>query len=49
MKVKGDISICTAIMLNDHSNPYIESTIVLSNIISSVVLVLWRLTRYAET
>ena len=31
MKVKGQILICTAIMLNDHSNPYIESTTVLSD------------------
>ena len=30
-KVKGQILICTAIMLNDHSNPYIESTTVLSD------------------
>ena len=26
LKVKSEISVCTAIMLNDHSNPYIEST-----------------------
>ena len=32
MKVKGQILICTAIMLNDHSNPCIESTTVLSDI-----------------
>ena len=31
MKVKIEISICTGLMLNDHSNPYIESTIVLSD------------------
>ena len=31
MKEKGQILICTAIMLNDHSNPYIESTTVLSD------------------
>ena len=31
MKVKGQILICIAIMLNDHSNPYIESTTVLSD------------------
>ena len=31
MKVKGQILIFTAIMLNDHSNPYIESTTVLSD------------------
>ena len=31
MKVKGQILICTAIMLNDHSNPYVESTTVLSD------------------
>ena len=30
--MKGQILICTAIMLNDHSNPYIESTTVLSDI-----------------
>ena len=29
--MKGQILICTAIMLNDHSNPYIESTTVLSD------------------
>ena len=32
MKVKVEISICTGLMLNDHSNPYIESTTVLSDI-----------------
>ena len=31
MKVKIEISICTGLMLNDHSNPYIESTTVLSD------------------
>ena len=31
MKVKGQILIYIAIMLNDHSNPYIESTTVLSD------------------
>ena len=31
MKVKIEISICTVLMLNDHSNPYIESTTVLSD------------------
>ena len=31
MKVKIKISICTCLMLNDHSNPYIESTTVLSD------------------
>ena len=30
LKVKSKISICTGIMLNDHSNPYIESTTALS-------------------
>ena len=30
MKVKIEISICTGLMLNDHSNLYIESTTVLS-------------------
>ena len=32
MKVKIGISICTGLMLNDHSNPCIESTTVLSDI-----------------
>ena len=32
MKVKIEISICTGLMLNYHSNPYIESTTVLSDI-----------------
>ena len=31
MKVKIEISTCTGLMLNDHSNPYIESTTVLSD------------------
>ena len=31
MKVKIRILICTGLMLNDHSNPYIESTTVLSD------------------
>ena len=31
-----EISICTGLMLNDHSNPYIESTTVLSDIIRVV-------------
>ena len=40
MKVKGQILICTAIMLNDHSNPYIESTTVLSDRrVSRIVIV----------
>ena len=30
--MKIEISICTGLMLNDHSNPYIESTTVLSDI-----------------
>ena len=38
MKVKGQILICTAIMLNDHSNPNIESTTVLSDIIIPFVI-----------
>ena len=38
MKVKGQILICTAIMLNDHSNPYIESTTVLSDKFGSTVM-----------
>ena len=29
--MKIQILICTGLMLNDHSNPYIESTIVLSD------------------
>ena len=32
MKVKIEISICTGLMLNDHSNPYIKSITVLSDI-----------------
>ena len=32
MKVKTKILICTGLMLNDHSNPYIESTTVLINL-----------------
>ena len=28
-----EISVCTGIMLNDHRNPYIESTTVLSDIL----------------
>ena len=35
MKVKIEISICTGLMLNDHSNPYIESTTVLSDYINA--------------
>ena len=31
MKVKIEILICTGLMLNDHSNPYIESTTVFSD------------------
>ena len=38
MKVKIEISICTGLMLNDHSNPYIESTTVLSDYGSICVL-----------
>ena len=37
VKVKGKILICTAIMLNDYSNPYIESTTVLSDTCSHEV------------
>ena len=33
MKVKIRILICTGLMLNNHSNPYIESTTVLSDIV----------------
>ena len=36
MKVKIEVSICTGLMLNDHSNPYIESTTVLSDIEISI-------------
>ena len=32
MEYESEISICTGLMLNDHSNPYIESTTVLSDI-----------------
>ena len=35
--MKIEISICTGLMLNDHSNPYIESTTVLSDIYIRVV------------
>ena len=35
--MKIEISICTGLMLNDHSNPYIESTTVLSDIIHIVI------------
>ena len=31
MKVEGEILICAGLMLNDHSNLYIESTNVLSD------------------
>ena len=52
MKVKIEISICTGLMLNDHSNPYIESTTVLSDyatvqafcfltMIAFIVLLVW--------
>ena len=30
--MKIEISICTGLMLNSHSNPYIESTTVLSDL-----------------
>ena len=43
MKVKIEISICTGLMLNDHSNPYIESTTVLSDILSMVRSATWLL------
>ena len=36
--MKGQILICTAIMLNDHSNPYIESTTVLSDLVCEVIV-----------
>ena len=50
MKVKGQILICTAIMLNDHSNPYIESTTVLSDIyIIRPSFLVPRPPRYAQT
>ena len=41
MKEKGQILICTAIMLNDHSNPYIESTTVLSDIYIIIILYIY--------
>ena len=31
LKVKSEILACTAIMLKDHSNPYIDSTTILSD------------------
>ena len=31
MEYESEISICTSLMLNDHSDPYIESTTVLSD------------------
>ena len=37
--MKGQILICTAIMLNDHSNPYIESTTVLSDMGNNYIIV----------
>ena len=40
MKVKIEISICTGLMLNDHSNPYIESTTVLSDYKNIYLLVI---------
>ena len=54
MKVKGQILICTAIMLNDHSNPYIESTTVLSDIYIYIYIIrpsflVPRAPRYAQT
>ena len=36
--MKDQILICTAIMLNDHSNPYIESTTVLSDMYRKIML-----------
>ena len=36
MKVKIKILICIGLMLNDHSNPYIESTTVLSDKSTSI-------------
>ena len=38
MKVKIEISICIGLMLNDHMNPYIESTTVLSDKFGSTVM-----------
>ena len=40
MKVKIEISICTGLMLNDHSNPYIESTTVLSDNYTSCIIII---------
>ena len=34
MEYESEISICTGLMLNDHSNPYIERTTVLSDIMT---------------
>ena len=36
LKVKSEISVCAAIVLNDHSSPYIESTTVLSHYFNRV-------------
>ena len=44
MKVKGEISICTGLMLNDHNNPHIESTTVLSDSVHTCSIMQNRLT-----
>ena len=41
--MKTEISICTGLMLNDHSNPYIESTTVLSD---DIILLYMYITKY---
>ena len=38
MEYESKILICTGLMLNDHSNPYIESTTVLSDIVLGIIL-----------
>ena len=37
--MKIEILICTGLMLNDHSNPYMESTTVLSDICKEITYV----------
>ena len=35
--MKSEVSVCTAIMLNDHSNPCIESTTVFSDVMHAFI------------
>ena len=46
--MKIEISICTGLMLNDHSNPYIESTTLLSDYVCTGVREGQRLERVAN-